>query len=60
MQQQIQLNLDQIRKQFKAIFKDDMHLKRQQSLADAAMGLMNSDSLRRLHASDALCFSIFS
>ena len=49
MQQQSQLNLEQIRQQFKAIFGKDMHLKRQHSLADAAIGLMNSDSLR-LHS----------
>jgi hypothetical protein len=49
MQQHKQLDLSQIRQQFKAIFGTEMHLKRQHSLADAAMGLMNSDSLR-LHA----------
>lgn len=49
MPQQSQLDLQQIRQQFNAIFGKEMHLKRQHSLADAAMGLMNSDSLR-LHA----------
>lgn len=49
MPQQNQLNLEQIRQQFKAIFGKEMHLKRRHSFADAAMGLMNSNSLR-LHA----------
>lgn len=39
------LDLEEIRQQLFTIFNTDMHLKRQQSLADAAMGLINSDSL---------------
>lgn len=47
----LKTSLDQegIRQQLSKIFKDNMHLKRQHSLADAAIGLLNSDSLR-LHA----------
>ncbi len=39
------LDLEEIRQQLFTIFNTDMHLKRQHSLADAAMGLINSDSL---------------
>lgn len=45
----INLDLNSVREQISIIFKSDMHLKRQHSLADAAFGLLNSDSLR-LHA----------
>lgn len=43
------LDLSSVREQISIIFKSDMHLKRQHSLADAAFGLLNSDSLR-VHA----------
>ena len=43
------IGLKGVRDQLSIIFKSDMHLKRQHSLADAAFGLLNSESLR-LHA----------
>lgn len=43
---QTNLDLEAIRQQLSLIFQKDMHLKRQHSLADAAMGLLNSESLR--------------
>ncbi len=43
------LDLKVVRDQLSVIFRSDMHLKRQHSLADAAFGLLNSDSIR-LHA----------
>lgn len=46
---QTSLDLESIQAQVKTIFSNKMHLKRQHSLADAALGLLNSDSLR-LHS----------
>lgn len=43
------IDLKGVRDQLAIIFKTDMHLKRQHSLADAAFGLLNSETLR-LHA----------
>ena len=43
------LDIESIRTNVTTIFKREMHLKRQQSLADAAFGLLNGDSLR-IHA----------
>ena len=40
------IDLEAIRQQLFEIFQKDLHLKRQHSLADAAMGLLNSESLR--------------
>jgi len=45
----VSLDLKSVRDQLSIIFKSDMHLKRQHSLADAAFGLLNSETLR-LHA----------
>ena len=44
------LKLNKVRAQVTKIFDNDMHLKRQHSLADAALGLMNSGKSLRLHA----------
>lgn len=49
MMKKASVDLNVIRNQMNKIFDKDMHLKRQHSLADAALGLLNSDSLQ-LHA----------
>ena len=49
MTEKTSLDLAEVRHQLKAVFGKSMHQKRQHSLADAAMGLLNGQSLR-LHA----------
>ena len=49
MNQTTTLDLPLIREQVSKIFNGKMHAKRESSLANAAMGLLNSDSLR-IHA----------